>query len=107
LNFRDTRGQLAEFSFSPLLNSSITGSVSSLFPARQRLLARALPPTAARGARGRAGVGDRDAARRPHEPARLWRAGGAALAATVGRTAASLAGQPPGWTAGRRLRRAA
>ena len=27
--------------------------------------------------------------------------------AAVGRTAASLAGQPPGWTAGRRLRRAA
>jgi len=31
LNFRDTRGELEDFPFSPQLNSSITGSVSSLF----------------------------------------------------------------------------
>jgi len=72
------------------------------------LLARALPPTAARGARGRAGVGQGccgPAAPRTGPPL----AGGrhAQQGAAVGRTAASLAGQPPGWTAGRRLRRAA
>jgi len=70
-----------------------------IFPARPRLLARALPPQAVRGARGRAGVGHKDAARRPHEPARLWRAG-----ATPSR-AWRWGEQPQAWPASRQAGR--
>jgi len=87
LNFCDTCGEFAEFSFSLLPNSSITGSASLQFLRKATVVGAGLAANGGKGARGRGGVGRKDAARRPHEPGRSSGRAPRPQGAAVGRTA--------------------